>query len=203
MISAIEKDFWRRAADSLRQLRRHLLDQLREAACVEAAQVVRAAQNPQQLGLGDFVFFGRDRDNLLRRDIQASAGNHDLIQMPTANRAHRGRAFEQIVGGHREKSALRRRAEAMARAPDALNRGRDRFRRIDLAHQLDRADIDTKFKRRGRDDRAQLAALEPLLGQHAFLARKAAVMRHHGVGADSFLQVDRNAFGPPARERED
>ena len=83
----------------------------------------------------------------------------------------------------------------MPRAADALNRGRNRFGRIELADELDRADVDAEFERRGRDDRLQLAALEPLLGQQPLGAREAAVMGHHSIGAEPLLQIDRDALG--------
>jgi hypothetical protein len=65
--------------------------------------------------------------------------------MPVTNRAHSSTAFEQIVGGEREEATLGRRAEAMARSADALNRGRDGFGRIELAYEVDRADVDAQF----------------------------------------------------------
>src|ERR1700689_3583877 len=112
--------------------------------------------------------------------------------MPVANRTHRRPAFEQVIGGEREEAALRRRAQAVPRAPDALNRGRDGFGRIELAHELDRANVDTKFERRGRDYRLQLAALKALLGRQSLAAREAAMMRHHSVGAEPLLQIQRD-----------
>ena len=194
-VDAIVKYFRRRTLDSLGQLGCHLFEQMAQAGGVEIAEVVRAAQYAQQFGFGDFVFLGGDRDDLLRRDIDASRRNFHLVEMPAANRAHRRAAFEQVVDGHREEAALGRCAEAMPRPADALNRGRDRFGRIDLADELDRADVDAEFERRGRDDRLQLAALEPLLGQQPLGAREAAMMRHHRVGAEPLLQVDRDALG--------
>src|ERR1700689_3883399 len=104
--------------------------------------------------------------------------------MPVPNRAHSGAAFEQIVGGQREEASLRRRAEAMPRAAHALNRSRDGFGRIELAYEVDRTDVDSQFERRRRDYGLQLAAFEPLFGEQAFGARKAAMMRHYGVGPE-------------------
>ncbi len=91
----------------------------------------------------------------------------------------------------------------MTRAADALDRGGDRFRRIDLADQIDRADVDTEFERRGRDDRLELAAFELLLGGQTFGAREAPMMGHHRIGAELFLQRERDALGPSAAQRED
>ena len=203
MIDAIEKDFGRCALDAIGQLGCHLLEQLTQSGLVERAEVVRTAQNRQERGLADVFLFGGDRDDLLRRDIGASGGNLDFIEMAAADRAHRGGAFEKIVRGHREEAALGRRVEAMAGAADPLDRGGNRFRGIELADQLDRADVDAQLQRRGRNDRLQLAALEPLLGEQALLAREAAVMRHHGVGAKALLQVEGDPLGPSAGQSED
>ena len=120
-----------------------------------------------------------------------------------ANRAHRGGTFEQIVERKREQAPFRRRVELMARAADPLDRGRDALGRVDLADQLDRADVDTQLQRRGRDQRAQLTALKPLLGRDPLGARETPVMRQHGVVAETFLQVERDPLGPSAAQRED
>ena len=48
--------------------------------------------------------------------------------------------------------------------PDALQEGRDRARRAELADQVDVADVDAQLQRGGGDQRLQLAALQPLFG---------------------------------------
>src|SRR5208282_2325536 len=113
-----------------------------------------------------------------------------------------GAAFEQIVGGQREEASLGSRTEAVSRAPDALNRGRDGLGRIELADEFDGADVDAEFERCGCDDRLQLAALEALLGEQALGAREAAMMRHYGVAAEPLLQIERDPLGKAAAERE-
>ena len=60
-----------------------------------------------------------------------------------------------------------------------------------------------ELQRRGRDQRAQLAALEPLLGRDPLGARETPVMRQHGVVAEALLQVERDPLGPAPAERED
>src|SRR5208282_5369586 len=102
-----------------------------------------------------------------------------------------------------EEPALGRRAEAVPRAADALNRGRDGFGRIELAYELDSANVDAEFERRGRNDRLQLAALETLLGEQALDPSEAAMMRHHCVGAEPLLQIQRDPLRMPAAQRED
>src|ERR1019366_7595230 len=201
-VDAIEENLWRRAHDFFRKLGRELFQKMTHFMGVEIAEVVGAAQHAQQLGFGDFLFLGGNCDDLLRRDIGASHRDFHFVEMPAANRAHRRAAFEQIVGGQREEASLGSRAEAVSRAADALNRGRDGFGRIELAYELDGADVDAEFERRGRDDRLQLAALEALLGEQALGAREAAMMRGGGVGAEPLLQIERDPLGKAAAERE-
>src|SRR5271170_5263323 len=165
-----------------------------QASGVELAEVVRAAEDAQQLGFGDFVLLGRDRDDLLRRNIDASRRYFHFVEMPAANRAHRSAAFEQVVGRHREEAAFGRSAETVPRSANALDGGRDGFGRIELADELDGADVDAEFERRGRYYRLQLAALEALLCEQPLGAREATMMRHDSVGAEPLLQVDRDAL---------
>src|SRR6185312_14193220 len=109
-------------------------------------------------GLADLVVLGGDRDDLLRRHVEASAGNLDLVEPAMADRSHRSGTLEQIVERECEQPALGRRVEAMTRTADTLDRGRDALGRIDLTDQIDRTDVDSEFQRRGRNQRAQLAA---------------------------------------------
>src|SRR5208282_4093701 len=174
-----------------------------QAGGVEIAEVVRAAEYAQQLGFRDFVLLGRDRDDLLRRNIDASRRYFHFVEMPAANRAHRSAAFEQVVGGHREEAAFRRSAEAVPRPADALDGGRDGFGRIELTDELDGADVDTEFERRGRDYCLEFTALEALLGEQPLGAREATMMRHDSVGAEPLLQVDRDALCSSPAQRKD
>src|SRR5271168_1742733 len=116
-----------------------------QAGSVEIAEVARAAEYAQQLGFGDFVLLGGDRDDLLRRNIDASRRYFHFVEMPAANRAHRSAAFEQVVGGHREEAALGRSAETVPRSANALDGGRNGFRRIELADELDGTDVDAEL----------------------------------------------------------
>ena len=57
------------------------------------------------------------------------------------------------------RGALRRRPERVAGAADALQQGRDRARRAEVADQIDVADVDAELERRGRDDGTGIAPL--------------------------------------------
>src|SRR6266478_2193929 len=86
---------------------------------------------------------------------------------------------------------------------DALDSGGNGLRRIKLTNEVNRADVDPELERRSRDDCFQFAALQALFGEQALGAREAAMMRHHRVGAESFLQIQRDALGGTAAQRED
>ena len=89
-------------------------------------------------------------------------------------------------------------ADAVAGAADALQAAGDRRRRLDLNHQVDRAHVDAELERRGRDQRAQLAALEQIFDLGALRARQRAVMRAHQRLAGELVERARQALGEPA-----
>ena len=164
---------------------------------------MRGAQETHQFVLGDILLIGGDRNDLLCRHVERVQRDFDFVEMPLADGADRRGAFGQVVDGERKKSPFRRRTEAMTGAAYALDRGRDRSGRVDLADQIDRADVDAKLERSGGHDGLELAALEALFGGKAFGACEAAMMRHNRIGTDALLQSERNPLGPSARERED
>ena len=90
-------------------------------------------------------------------------------------------------------------ATRVARPADALQQRRDAVRRSDLADQIDVADVDAELERRRRDQRLQLAALQPRLGVEPLLLRQAAVMRRDRVLAEPLAQMPRHALGQPPR----
>ena len=77
----------------------------------------------------------------------------------------------------------------MAGAADALQEARDRARRAELADQIDVADVDAELERGGRDQRLQLAALEPLLGVEPLFLGEAAVVRGDMLLAEPLRQL--------------
>ena len=105
----------------------------------------------------------------------------------------------QIVARGGEQAALGNGAAPVAGAAHALQRDRNRARRIDLADQVDVADIDAELQRSGRHQQANLAVLQLALGVQAQLARQAAVMRGHQLFADALAQMQRHALRQPPR----
>ena len=61
-------------------------------------------------------------------------------------------------------------------AADALQPARDRLRRLDLDHEVDRAHVDAELERRGGDEARDLARLQQLLDLDPLLARERAVV---------------------------
>ncbi len=143
------------------------------------------------------------RDDLLGENIERLMGNLQPVELLAAHAVEQRRAFDEIVAREREQTALGRAVDGVARAPDALQEGRDRTRRAKLADQLDIADIDAKLQRGGRDERFQLAALEALFGIQALILGEAAVMRGHRVLAQPLGELARRAFRHAPRVDED
>ena len=100
-----------------------------------------------------------------------------------------------------------RAADVVAGAADALQPARDRARRLDLQHEIDRAHVDAELERRRRGDRAQPAGLERFLDLLALMARDRAVVRAHELDAGlgeprstaSSVSCCADALGEPPR----
>ena len=119
------------------------------------------------------------RNDLLRENVQRRGRNRDCVHRPGTYGADQRRAFEQLVTRRRKQPAMGTRADPVTGSSDPLQRHRNRARRTKLHDQIDRSDVDAEFERRGRDDGAKLALLEPMLGLKALLARKTSVMWEH------------------------
>ena len=157
-----------------------------------------AAQPVVQRRLGPVLCrdFG---DDLLRQHVQRLIRNRQPIELAATHAVQQRRAFHQIVARLREQPALRQAADGVAGAPDTLQETRDRTRRAKLAHQIDVADVDAQFQRRGGHQRLEFAVLQPLLGCQAVLLRHAAVMRGDSGFAQAVRQLARHALGHASR----
>ena len=128
-------------------------------------------------------------DELLREDVERRARDGQRVHRAAADRAHERGALEQFVARRREQTAFGLRADPVARAADALQRDRDRARRAELHDEVDRADVDAEFERRGRDDGAQLArssaGVRPRSDARARDCRDAAARRLRPAAAAS------------------
>ena len=84
-----------------------------------------------------------------------------------------------------------------------MQKGADRACRADLTDQINISNIDAQLERRGRNQCAQLTALQSLFRIQSLIARKAAVMRGDVVTSNSLRQMARGALGEPACIDED
>ena len=99
----------------------------------------------------------------------AARGIVSAVELAAAHAVEQRRAFDQLVARQRKQPPLRRAADRMAGAADALQEARDRARRAELADEIDVADVDAELERGGRDQRLELAVLQPLLGVEPLL----------------------------------
>ena len=138
---AIVKYLGRGPRNTFRRGGSHRLEQALELIGFEGGKTVGAAQNLEQFGVADILFFSGYRDDLLGQHVHAQGWHFDRVHSPVTNRMDGGGAFNQVIEIEREETPFRHCAWAMARTPDTLNRGRDPFRRVDLADEIDGTDI--------------------------------------------------------------
>ena len=132
------------------------------------------------LELGDRPRLGADhRDDLLREDVERAVGHADRLDVAGEHPASDHRSLQQVAAELREDPADAGPADVVPRAADPLQPARDRARRLDLEHEIDRAHVDAELERRGRGDRAQPAGFQRLLDLDPLMARDRAVMRAH------------------------
>src|SRR5262249_5965745 len=142
-------------------------------------------------------------DDLLRQDVERRLRNREAIQLAAPHRVEQRRRLDQLVARQREQTPLREAAHRVTRAAGALQKRRDRTGRADLADQIDRTDVDPQLERGGRDQGAQLAALQTLLGGKTVRPRQTAVMGGDPVGAETIAQLPAETLGEPPRVDED
>ena len=160
------------------------------------------AHQREQFVLGA-IAAGAFRDDLLGEDVERRVVLHDRVQVAAPHRAQQGQRLDQIVARHRQNAPFRHAGERVAGSADALQKRRDPVRRSDLAHEIHVADVDAELERRGRDQRPQLAVLQPRFRVETALLGQAAVMRGDRILAEALAQVPGHALGQPPRVHED
>jgi hypothetical protein len=178
------------------------LDQGVEIAPVQIA-VGRGGPEEREEIVFPPAFTGALGHDLLREHIQRGNRRMGRVQLAFLDRPHQGGALHQLVARGREETAFGGPPEGMARAADPLEEAAHATRRLELADEVDRADVDPELERGGRDQRAQAAGLQALLQFQAALARQAPVVRADVLVAQPLRQVVRGALGKPARVHED
>ena len=88
----------------------------------------------------------------------------EAVELAAPHAVDKRGALDEIVARERKQPALGRAADRVAGTADALQEGRDRARRADLADEIDVADVDAELERGGRHQRLEFAALQPLFG---------------------------------------
>ena len=118
----------------------------------------------------------RDRHDVLGEHVERVARHDGRLDLALAHQPRDDRALEQVGAELREDPALRRVADAVPGAADALQPARDGLRRLDLQDEVDGAHVDAELERRGGDEARQLAGLQQLLDDEALLAGERAVV---------------------------
>ena len=135
--------------------------------------------------------------DLLRGDVEREVGELDGVEAPGANRGEERGALDQLVARERVQPPLGGAGAAVVGTAHPLQERGDAARRADLAHQLDRADVDAELQRRGGDQRPQVAGAQAGLHPVAAFLRQAAVVRGDDVVAEAGAELVREPFGEP------
>ena len=93
-------------------------------------------------------------DDLLREDVERGFRQRHRIELTGANRTQQRRALHELVAREWVQPTDRRSKARVTRAADALQQRRDASWRTDLAHELDRPNVDAELERRRCDDRS-------------------------------------------------
>ena len=143
------------------------------------------------------------RDHLLRQHVQRIARIARRLHVALVHGARHGGAGHQVGAVLGEDDALADRVHVMPRAPDALHAARDRGRRLDLDHQIDRAHVDAQFERRGGAQSLDLPGLQQLFDHRALRRGERSVMRARDGFAGKIVQRAGQPLGDPPAVDED
>ena len=173
-----------------------------ELLALQIAVRHRAAEVVEQLGFDPFPcsHFG---DDLLAEHIQRLRRQDQRVEFTARHAMQQRCAFHQFIARSRKQAALWRCANRVARAAHPLQKGGDRARRTDLAHQIHIANVDAQFQRCRGYQRAQLAALQFLFGIKTQFLCQTAVMRGDGFLAEPQRQMPHGTLGHAAGVDED
>ena len=178
---------------------------------VEHAFEHRPAQFGKRRGAADRLVQGVDvpvvgrhhRDDLLREHVERIARIAARFDARLVHRAGDGGARDQVAAEFRDDDAAAGGADGVAGASDALHPARDRWRRLDLDHQIDGPHVDAELERRGGDQAAEDARLESIFDFDALRARQRPVVRADEHLARQLVERGRQPFRDPAAVDED
>src|SRR5262249_23572864 len=146
---------------------------VRPGAADEREQLVLVALAARRLG-----------DDLLGEDVERRAQDEERVELAAADAVEERCAFDELVARLREQTRLCDAADRVAGTAGTLQERGDRARRTELADEVDVADVDAELERRGRNEQAQLAAFQPLLGGEPRLPGEAAMVRRDRLLAE-------------------
>ena len=137
--------------------------------------------------------------DLLRQDVQRVARGVDGLDLAAQHATgHRGRLHD-VLAVRGEDAPAAGLPDEMAGAAHALQALRHRLGRLQLHDEVDRADVDAEFQRRGADECGQRARLERLLQRQPRLLGHAAVVGADRVGMRAAPRAKHaHAFGDAA-----
>ena len=141
-------------------------------------------------------------DGLLRQDVERRRSVRKPIEHPLPDALEERGALHELVESQRKEPSLGNPRQGVAGPADPLQERRDRSRGPDLDDEVHVADVDAELEGRRRDEGAQAAGLEALLGVQPPLPREAAVMARHEVLAEALGELPGEAFGHLARVHE-
>ena len=149
---------------------------------------VGPANEREQRGTRPIVVDRYGCDDNLREHVERVLDNARRLDVAIAHAAGDGDCLERVVTKGRDKDAATHRVERVPGTADALERRGDALRALQLEHDVDRADVDSKLEGARAHEGAQLSRFERSLEQEAALARERAVIgeRHlfAGEGVD-------------------
>jgi hypothetical protein len=177
-------------------------DHRHERLALEPA-VGRRVEQPRVQRVDRQRLGGHRRDDLLGEHVERRVGHHDPVEVALVDRADDRRRLEQLLALGDDDPALRGAAQQVPGAAHPLQGRGDVARRLQLHHQIDRADVDAELERRRGDERPQLAVLQPVLRLEPRPARQRAVVRRDPAVGDAIVQVPSQALGGAAALGED
>ena len=123
-----------------------------------------------------------ERTSLLAENVERISGDRGQFDVALHHLLADDGRGQEVSPILREDPGPALTTDLVARPPDSLQARGDRYRGLDLDHQVDGSHVDPEFKGGSRDHRLELAPLEGLLDQNPLLAGHRPV-----VGAADFL----------------